>query len=166
MHTMIYGAVTVVAVTLLLVAALGDFAIRMVSNKLSLLLALDGLLLQSMHGNCLAACLASLAVFTGAMVCWRAHLMGGGDVKLLAAAALLVPPRLVPGLIVVVALAGGTLGLLYVALRLLIGKPPARQSRALLWRLLRIEHYRISRGFSLPYASAIAAGAAFVLLEG
>lgn len=155
-----------IAVTLLLVAAAGDIAMRMVSNKLSLLLALDGVLLQFLQDSLLTSCVASLAVFLAAILCWRAGLMGGGDVKLLAAAALLVPPSLVPALVVTVALAGGLLGLLYCALRLLIGRPPVRRSRALLRRLLRVEHYRISRGFSLPYASAIAAGAAFVLLEG
>ena len=155
-----------VAMTLLLLTAIGDIAKRMVPNTLSLLLALDGVVLQSIHGNIVASCLASLGVFLAALFCWRAGLMGGGDVKLLAAAALLVPPRLVPGLVLAIAFAGGILGLLYVGLRLVVGKPPVRCSRILFRRLLRIEHYRISRGFSLPYASAIAAGAAFVLLEG
>ncbi len=155
-----------VAMTLLLLTAIGDIAKRMVPNTLSLLLALDGVVLQSIHGNIVASCLASLGVFLAALFCWRAGLMGGGDVKLLAAAALLVPPRLVPGLVLAIAFAGGILGLLYVGLRLVVGKPPVRSSRILFRRLLRIEHYRISRGFSLPYASAIAAGAAFVLLEG
>nr|WP_321985764.1 A24 family peptidase [uncultured Lichenicoccus sp.] len=155
-----------VAVTLLLIAALGDIARRRVANRLSLLLALDGVLLQAIHGDVITSCLASASVFIAAIFCWRAGLMGGGDVKLLAAAALLVPPRLVPGLVVAIALAGGVLGLLYVGLRLLVGKPSGRHSRVLLRRLLRIEQYRIWRGFSLPYASAIAAGAAFILLEG
>ncbi|WP_428377994.1 prepilin peptidase [Lichenicoccus sp.] len=166
MHAMIADAAVFIAVLLLLVAAAGDVATRMVSNKLSILIALDGILLQSTAGAGLAPYGAALAVFVAGAICWRVGLMGGGDVKLLAAAALLVPAPLVPGLILSVALAGGILGLLYVGLRLLVGKPSVRRSRVLLWRLLRIEQYRISRGFSLPYASAIAAGAAFVLLEG
>ncbi len=166
MHAMISDIAIAVAILLLLAAAAGDIATRRVSNRLSILLAIDGLLLQAVAGVGVATFIAAIVVFMVAACCWRAGLMGGGDVKLLAAAALLVPPRMVPGLVVCIAFAGGILGLLYLGLRVLVGTPSIRRPQRLPGRLLRIEQYRISRGFSLPYASAIAAGAAFVLLEG
>ncbi len=95
--------------------------------------------------------------------------MGGGDVKLLAAAALLLPPRLVPGYVLAVALAGGVLGLLYLGLGALLRRraPRAtpRRPATLLRRALRAEAWRIRRRGPLPYGCAIAAGALFAVLQ-
>ncbi|MBV9783508.1 MAG: prepilin peptidase [Acidisphaera sp.] len=152
---------------LLLVAATGlDVAARAIPNRVPAALAAVGLSLQIIRGNPLAALGAALAVFVAAAFCWRRGWMGGGDVKLLAAAALLVAPGLVPGLIAAVAFAGGGLALLYLSLgRLLPAPAPARPTRRLA-RVLRIEQRRIRRRLSLPYAAAIAVGALFTLLTG
>jgi prepilin peptidase CpaA len=155
-----------IAVSLLLLAAAGDVVRRIVPNWLSLALATDGLLLRALGGNLLFAIAAALLVFMPAVWCWRRGLMGGGDVKLLAAASLLVSPSLVPGYVLVVGLAGGILGLAYCAMRLVLRRPSPIRPRALVARILRIEQHRISRGFSLPYASAIAAGGVYSLLKG
>ena len=157
----------ILAATLLLVlAAAGDVTLRIVPNWLSMAIAADGILLRIHNGNLLTAVVAALVVFVAAALCWRRGLMGGGDVKLLAAASLLVTPSLVPGFVLLVGLAGGILGLAYCAMRLVLRKPSRVRPRALVARVLRIEQHRISRGFSLPYASAIAAGGMYSLLGG
>lgn len=153
---------------LLIGAAAQDVASRTVSNRLSLALAALGLALRACDGDPLPALLAALAtgaaVFLAAALCWRGGWMGGGDVKLLAAAALLVPPRLVPDLLLAVALAGGVLAAMYLLLGRIMPKPRAARPARRLARILRIEQRRIRRRFSLPYASAIAAGALFTFL--
>ena len=90
--------------------------------------------------------------------------MGGGDVKLLGATALAVPPGSVPTLVFVMGMAGGLLSLFYLAARRLVHAPSATRPRSLIARALRVERWRIRRGGPLPYACAIAAGGLFVLL--
>ncbi len=155
-----------IAISLLMLAAVGDVALRIVPNWLSVAVATDGIVLRTVYGNLPVAAAAALAVFVPAALCWRRGLMGGGDVKLLAAASLLVAPSLVPRLLLLVALAGGLLGLVYYAMRLVLRAPSRIRSRLLVVRILRIEQHRISRGFSLPYASAIALGCVYCLLKG
>ncbi len=107
---------------------------------------------------------AGLVVFVLAAICWRRGWMGGGDVKLLAAAAIAVPPSLVLSFITAVALCGGVLALLYLVAGRMVAPPPASRPRSLLARALRVEQWRIRRGGPLPYACAIAAGGLFILL--
>ena len=163
---MIVQVAILIAASLLLLAAAGDVTTRSVPNWLSMAVASDGVLLRFLSGNLLIAISVALAIFVAAALCWRRGLMGGGDVKLLAAASLLVSPSLVPRLVLLVALSGGVLGLAYCAMRLVLRAPSPIRPRVLIARILRIEQHRISRGFSLPYASAIAAGSVFVLLKG
>ena len=92
--------------------------------------------------------------------------MGGGDVKLLGAAALLVPPELVPAMIAATALAGGVLGLLYLVARRRISRPGNAKPAGLMQRAFRAERWRLRRGGPMPYAVAIACGAVFVLSHG
>jgi prepilin peptidase CpaA len=148
----------------LLAAALHDIAARTIPNGLGLGIALAGLLARLLGGELLPGLLAAALVFLLALLAWRCRVMGGGDVKLLAACALLAPPAAVPGLILAVALAGGGLGLLYLALRPLLPAPAALRPAALAARALRAEAWRIRRGGPLPYAVAIALGTFFTLL--
>jgi prepilin peptidase CpaA len=91
--------------------------------------------------------------------------MGGGDVKLLGAAALLVPPATVPHMLALVAFAGGILALIYLVGRAVAPRPAGRRPHMLPLRILRAECWRIRRGGPLPYACAIAAGAALTLFQ-
>jgi prepilin peptidase CpaA len=109
------------------------------------------------------------ALFSGALVCsgawycWRRGWIGGGDVKLLGACALLVAPTSVPQFVITTAIAGGILALVYCALaRLLPGHATPRPT-GFLRRVWRAEHRRIRRGLSLPYCCAIAAGVLLTL---
>lgn len=159
---------------MLLVAGASDVATRRVPNRVSAGLAGIGIILHLGSGDLAPALGAALAVFLLGFVCWRRGWLGGGDVKLLAAVALLVAPWRVPGLLAAIALAGGVLALAYLLLRVVLTlsrrhRPGGSQlgelaARATLSRIIRIERWRIRRGAPLPYASAICVGASFMLL--
>lgn len=161
-------AVAMLALPLLLAAALGDVMFRRIPNPVVASVALAGLLRQGLAGGGVLgiALLLAAAVLLGGMLLWLRGALGGGDVKLLAATALLLPPALVPVQLLAVALAGGVLALLHLALRPLLrtlnadGRP-----RGALHRALRREARRIRAGAPLPYGVAIALGTAFVLIR-
>lgn len=154
------------ALPLLLAAAAADVAWRRIPNGIAAALAAIGLLRHAGAGaGALGlALLVACGVLAAGMLLWRRGLIGGGDVKLLAAVALLLPPGAVPALLLAVPLAGGVLALGHLALgRLLRGRPPAARGGGRLRRILRREGRRIARGAPLPYGVAIAAGAIAVL---
>jgi prepilin peptidase CpaA len=105
-------------------------------------------------------------VFVVAVLCWFRGWLGGGDVKLLGAAALAVPVTGVASFILGVGMAGGVLALLYLLARRLV--PAARVSTpgSLAARVWRAECWRIRRGGPLPYGVAIAIGGVLTLLQG
>ncbi|MBC4018885.1 prepilin peptidase [Siccirubricoccus deserti] len=148
---------------LLAAAALHDVAVRTIPNALPLLLAIDGTILRVLKGDIAWGLAASGAVFILAALCWRRGLMGGGDVKLLGAATLLVAPGMSVGLLLNVSLAGGALALIYLALRRAVAAPVPGRPAGLLRRILRTERRRVRAGGPLPYATSIAAGAIFTL---
>jgi prepilin peptidase CpaA len=173
-----FGAVGVQIVTtqllaagvlLLLAAALHDIATRTIPNSFVLCIAGTGFIRQILQGSIMPGLAAFVLVLAAAIFCWRRRYIGGGDAKLLAAASLMVPPGQVMSLILAVAVAGGCLSLLYLSLRWLCTRPRAAaipRSRRPVARFLRMERYRLRRGITLPYATAIAAGTIFVLWRG
>ena len=154
----------ILAAALLIAAALHDVAARTIPNLVSAALAVDGLLLKLLSGQLLPGVFVGVAVFAVAVFLWRRGLMGGGDVKLLGAAALVVPSALAAPFLAAVAIAGGGLALLYLGLRLVVAPPAALRPQPLLARILRAERRRIRACRSLPYACAIATGALFVMI--
>jgi prepilin peptidase CpaA len=163
------------AATALLIAAAHDVAVRTVPNLVPLIVVASGLGMNALDGHFIAALCSASVVFVAVYYCWRRSWIGGGDVKLLAACATLVPPVLVPELILSTTLSGGLLALFYLALARLLPRrlapgptsrsslrPFARPTR-LLRRIWRIERRRISRGLSLPYACAISVGVLLTL---
>ncbi len=149
---------------LLLTASMHDLIARTVPNRLAGVLAVLGIGLRAVDGSLLAGICAGVVVFVLAAICWRRGWMGGGDVKLLAASAIVVPPSMVVSFIAAVAIFGGVLALLYLMAGRLVTPPRAARPRTLLARALRVERWRIHRGGPLPYACAIAAGGLFILL--
>jgi prepilin peptidase CpaA len=153
------------AASLLVGAGLHDVAARTVPNWVCALLFGLGLVVRLIDGDILVGLPVAFLVFFLAALCWRRGWMGGGDVKLLGAASLVVRPGAVPTMLVDVALAGGILALMYLVLyatvsnRVFTPKPRSIPARA-----LRAERWRIARRGPIPYASAIAAGALFCLL--
>ena len=146
------------AATSLMVAAAHDVAVRTVPNRVSLIVAVAGIGMHALDGQLAPALFGGGLVFAGCWFCWRSGWIGGGDVKLLSACALLVPPDLVPELVLATAIAGAVLALLYLALARLLPTRATPQPKGLMRRVWRAEQRRIRRRLSLPYACAISAG--------
>jgi len=157
---------------LLLAAAASDLAWRIIPNRIPILVACLGLVSQFIMGDPLRSVIGAATVFAICAVLWRLKVIGGGDVKLLVAVALCVPPANLLGLYMAITLTGTALGLIYLALRpvmrRLVPGLLARLPRpaTLWWRIMRVEFWRIGRGRSLPYGIAIAMGTLTVLFQG
>jgi prepilin peptidase CpaA len=104
------------SVGLLVLASWHDIAARVLPNWSAAAIASSGLLLRVVDGSWMISLGAAFAVFALAAFCWRRGWLGGGDVKLLAACALLVPPGDVLDLVLATSLAGGVLGVVYLLL--------------------------------------------------
>ncbi len=168
----------ILAIGLLAYAALHDLAARTVPNWLPLCLLVIGVLMRLADHSLRTGLIIAAVTFGILFVVWVFGFMGGGDVKLWAATALLIPPHLMPELAFFerVFLLGGLLGLIYLALWPLLrrarraaaaaGAAPngAARRRGLAARALRAEAWRIARRGPLPYACAIAASAIVTLL--
>lgn len=159
-HDAIGPWLTGVGLLLLLVAALHDVALRSVPNWLALALLAVGLALRLADGGgaLIWGGLAAFAILLITFIFWRLEWMGGGDVKLLTAAALFVKPMLIPMLISGTAIAGGVLALIYLVASFVVKRPLGGKPKTKLGRLLRCEQWRLHRRGPLPYAAAIAAG--------
>jgi prepilin peptidase CpaA len=160
-HIAIIDLLLIVGLILLAFSGLHDFGFRTVPNWVSAALFCLGAALRLLDGSphgLLWSLGISFAVLLFTFMFWRFGWMGGGDVKLLTAAAMFVPPPLVPFLISGTALAGGALSILYLAASLLVKRPRGARPQGFLGRVLRCEHWRLSRRGPLPYAAAIAAG--------
>ena len=100
------------------------------------------------------------------MFFWYRNWLGGGDVKLMAATAILLPPSGVLPFIVWMSVSGSVLALIYLVARRVLPAPGRLPSHArqapLIARALRAENWRIHRGGPLPYVCAITAGFLFV----
>jgi prepilin peptidase CpaA len=165
---MVYGTMlTATCVGLLVVAAIHDLAARTIPNMLPLALLAAGIALRLGTGDLLPALAAASAVFVLAGMCWFRGWLGGGDVKLLGATALVLPVALIPAFILTVGLVGGLLALVYLLARCMVSAAVAPAAPvSLLRRAWRAECWRIRRGGPLPYAVAIAASGVLALLQG
>ncbi len=151
--------------TLFGIAMFRDVMVRLVPNEVPLAIAALGAALRALDGNLLASLAASALVFLAAALCWRRGWLGGADVKLFGAGALLVPPTAAFGFVLSSCLAGGVLAVGYWLLGRVTAPPSIARPAGLLRRLIRVERRRLRRGGPLPYAVAIAAGACFTLIE-
>ena len=155
---------TAIAGAIVLTAALHDVAARTIPNEVPLALALTGAAMGLTSGSLLPSLLTGATVFTVAALCWHRRWLGGGDTKLIGAAALALSPAAVPTFIAAVAIGGGALAALYLVLRGVVPPASPARPRRLLARFARAEQWRLQRRGSLPYACAIAAGFLFVTL--
>jgi prepilin peptidase CpaA len=147
------------SVGLLLVAGLHDTAVRTIPNWIPASLVVAGLILRLQQGNALAGLGMAALLLTILVVLWLRGFIGGGDMKLIPAVALVLPPSDTPAFVLSVAIAGGVLALIYLALSVVVRRPGPGPRRGLAARLLKAEAWRIHRRGPLPYAIAIAAGA-------
>lgn len=168
---LISDAAVFAGVAMLVVAALHDIVARTVPNAVALAIAVAGLVNQVAlslmgAGQLLISIPAAVVVFVLAALLWRRGLMGGADVKLFGASALLVPPMLVPSMVMCITLAGGVLALIYLVARRRLARPGVGRPDGLFARTVRVERWRLRRGGPLPYAVAIAGGVVFVMSRG
>jgi prepilin peptidase CpaA len=164
----------ILAVALLVYAALHDVAARTVPNWLPLCVSALGCAARLSDHTLGIALIIAGVTFVVLFAIWVLGLMGGGDVKLWAATALLIPPQLQPELdfYLRVFLLGGLLGLIYLGLwpvvrrlrRTGAASVMAGRPKSLLRRIARAEAWRIGRRGPLPYACAISISAIVALL--
>lgn len=169
-------AITLVVATLSLFlwAAWSDLAVRLIPDGACLGVALVGAAHRAFAGwqPLALSCGVAFVLFICLVVLHARGMLGGGDVKLIAAAALGFSPLGALRFLGVTAMVGGALALLHVVLRRLLrhGARPGRRRasrRDGLWRrVLVAEMWRLGRGGPLPYGVAIAGGGAWVLLTG
>lgn len=112
-----------IAVAALLFAACTDVIGRTIPNRAVIVVALAGIASRAGDGvtALLLAMVIAVAIFAGMLLLFQLQIVGGGDVKLLAAASLLSSPPAVPGQMLLIALAGGILALLWIIDRRLRG---------------------------------------------
>jgi prepilin peptidase CpaA len=155
-------ATSILLGALLASAAWYDLLTRSIPNRFALLLAGLGLMIQLGAGwlPLLHAALVAAAVFAVLLGCAMLGWLGGGDVKLAAALALGLPPLATLDFLSNAVLAGGLLGLCYLAGPRLLRPHTPRH----LGRILRIEARRLRRGGPVPYGVAIACGGILTLI--
>jgi prepilin peptidase CpaA len=160
-----HAATSVLLGALLAAAAWYDILTRSIPDRFAIMLAAVGVVLQAGAGwlPLLYAVLMAALVFAVLLGCAMMGWLGGGDVKLAAALALGLPPLATLDFLNNTILAGGVLGLCYLAgPRLLRRLRPAILRRQ--GRCLRIEARRLRRGGPVPYGVAIACGGILTLI--
>lgn len=144
---------------LLIAAAVHDTAARTIPNWMPTGLATVGVILRLRDGDLLFSFEIAAVLFLLLWAMWLRGWIGGGDVKLIPAASLLIIPQYIPQYILSVALAGGLLALIYLASSRLIRRPRPGHRRSFIARVVKAEAWRMHRRGPLPYAVAITAGA-------
>ena len=153
---------------LLAVSAGTDLKDRLIPNELVVAVAVLGLTqgLIARPGMVWMSLLAAFVVFCGLGILSHYRIIGGGDLKLISAVTLLVPPERVGQLLIEIALAGGVLSCVYLAARFALKNSPAASTGAGEVALpetepaltIQTERARIVTGGPLPYAVAILGG--------
>jgi len=159
-----FAVLTVVAL-LTAAAAVHDVIARTIPNGWCAAIAFAGLGVRLTDHTLPVGVAAGAAVFALASICWRMGWLGGGDVKLLGACALAVPPYLVPSLVIDTSVVGALLALVYFGARNRVPRPRSSRPANLLARAWRAERWRLARGGPLPYAVAIAGATIIVLVR-
>lgn len=154
-----------------------DIFYRKIPDIFPILITVFGFIMLMLSGDWLEG-FATIGLAAGtflllALLCMAGKL-GGGDVKLMAASVLLVGAGSFLDFLLLTALAGGVLSLIYIAAFLMLKHLPATSAAVpvssdkardvfrlnLLWR---IERRRILRRNSVPYGVAISAGSLLTL---
>ena len=180
---------------LLLAAAWNDLRTRLIPDTICLVLALLGLFYRAQFGliDFAFSIIMSLLLFFLLFAAFNRGVVGGGDVKLMVATGLWLSPPDCYMFLVVTALVGGLLALLYLVARFLPLGMTAEGGRGIRWSgstmndvsalaarddavrragehvspasgWLGAELARMRSGEAMPYGVAIAAGGCYVLL--
>jgi prepilin peptidase CpaA len=145
---------------LLIYAAWADLATRLIPNRICLALATSGAISQLFAGPVTLAISVAISggVFLVLLLLHSFRLLGGGDVKLLTAMAITVPPLGIMNLFAYTAFAGGALAVVHLLMRRLPRPHPPQIDSSVFRRVYAIERWRILRHAPLPYGIAIACG--------
>ena len=105
------------SLTLLAVSAMTDLKERLIRNQVVVAVAAIGVTLGLLTrpGALWLSLLAAASAFVALGVLSHYQIIGGGDLKLISAVTLLVPPDRIGQLLIDIALAGGVLGCVYLA---------------------------------------------------
>ena len=155
LHNILVGGAALVLCSV----AFWDIVLRTVSDRSTAALGVAGIILRLLDGTLLIAGAIALTAFAAAWLIWSRGWLGGGDVKLLPATMVLVPPPLQLTELAVMGYVGGAIGLLYLLVRQFLRPNLHARPTRLLHRIVRVEIWRLARGGGIPYAVAIAAGA-------
>ncbi len=156
-----------ISLAALLLSAATDLKERIIPNELVLVIALSGLLLclAMRPGQIGISLMASALVFLALGVLCHYGALAGGDVKLMAAVTLLVPPGSIGDLLIGIALAGGLLSGLYLGASYMVrnacsgsGDVPPENAVSSVAEWARVESIRIASRKQVPYAVAILGG--------
>lgn len=144
-----------------LAAAVSDLRTRRIPNALAVALFFCGFVVNAFAGwHALAADLAiTLAVLFLGSIAFALKLIGGGDVKLLAAAAGTLAYPAGPHFILYTLLCGGAVAVVYSAMRGRLAQTFANMRGIALPLLAGVSPARPQNGTAMPYALAILAGA-------
>lgn len=155
-------------ILLLIAAACSDVVRRIVPDWVSIALVVLGLLAGLVRGpsSLLGSIAAAVLLFLLLTLLHARGALGGGDVKLASAVALLLPFGALAGFVELTAIAGGVLALLHLALRPFAPRLSPVHNAPLARRVLAAECWRLRRRGSIPYGVAIACGGAIMLLGG
>jgi prepilin peptidase CpaA len=151
-------AILILAIGVFAIAAYGDVRARHIPNSLPLAIGALALVQLTPVGDphpALWTIGAAAMIFVLGLLQWRLGLLGGGDVKLLAAAALLVGSRDLFDFLFLMSLGGAAVSLAVFGASRLGGPSP----------LLLPYPGRTAARPSVPYGVAIATAAAWVLIR-
>ncbi|WP_315764075.1 MULTISPECIES: A24 family peptidase [unclassified Bradyrhizobium] len=147
-----------------------DLKDRVIPNELVVAIAVIGVIqgLALRPGAFWLSLLVAIIVFFGLWIFAHFKIIGGGDLKLISAATLLVPPDRVGQLLIDIVLAGGGLSCVYLAARYGLKRLPAPRPAAAeaapsartsgFVRAIKAERIRIGGGYPMPYAVAVLGG--------
>src|SRR5690242_1821544 len=142
---LVWACVLMAQLLLLLAAAWSDIASRLIPNRVCLAIGITGAASRLMIGPVqMAESIAIAAIILAALLpLFSCRMLGGGDVKLLAAMAIGLPLPAVVQLFSATALAGGALALSHLAMRRLPRPAIPRTTASMLRRVYAAERWRI-----------------------
>lgn len=150
------------------IAAIFDVRTRRIPNALVIALFAAGLAVNALAGWQFAAidAIVAIAVLIAGTAAFALKLIGGGDIKLLAAAAGTLGFPAAAWFVLFTFVCGGLIAVLYSAARGTLGATAANVRGLVLPMAAGIRPMRLTNGTSMPYALAICAGALLALVTG
>ena len=163
-----HAAFGAAALALLLAAVWRDLLTRSIPDRIATALLAVAVTARGLEGFAAIglSLLVATLLFAVLTIAFARGLLGGGDVKLMTALAVGLSPAAVWNFVCVTGISGGVIAAAYLlAGRLLPPLAPAPHG-GLLRRAAAVEAWRIRTRRPMPYALAIAAGGAAVLIHG